>query len=45
MRAFVAGLGVAIVIALLAAVISDTIDLRSKDIYQSHNGSVRLSAQ
>lgn len=45
MRAFVAGLGTAIVIALLAAVISDTIDLRSKDIYQSHNGSVRLSAQ
>ncbi len=45
MRAFVAGLGAAIVIALLAAVISDTIDLRSKDIYQSHNGSVRLSAQ
>ena len=45
MRAFVAGVGAAIVIALLAAVISDTIDLRSKDIYQSHNGSVRLSAQ
>ncbi len=45
MRAFVAGLAAAIVIALLAAVISDTIDLRSKDIYQSHNGSVRLSAQ
>jgi hypothetical protein len=45
MRAFVAGLGIAIVIALVAAIISDTIDLRSKDVYQSHNGSVRLSAQ
>lgn len=45
MRAFVAGIGAAIVIALLAVVISDTIDFRSKDIYQSHNGSVRLSAQ
>jgi hypothetical protein len=44
-RAFVAGLGVAIVIALVAAVVSDAVDLRSKDVYQSHNGSVRLSAQ
>lgn len=45
MRAFLAGMGVAAVIALIAAVVSNTVDLRSKDIYQSHNGSVRLSAQ
>ncbi len=45
MRAFLAGLGVAVFIALVAAIVSDAIDLRSKDVYQSHNGSVRLSAQ
>lgn len=45
MRAFVAGLGVAIVIAVAAALVSDAVDLRSQDVYQSHNGSVRLSAQ
>ena len=45
MRAFLAGLGVAVFIALMAAIVSDAVDLRSKDVYQSHNGSVRLSAQ
>lgn len=45
MRAFLAGLGVAVVIALVAAMVSEAVDLRSKDVYQSHNGSVRLSAQ
>jgi hypothetical protein len=45
MKAFVAGLGVAIVIAVVAALVSDAVDLRSQDVYQSRNGSVRLSAQ
>jgi hypothetical protein len=45
MRAFLAGLGAAAVIAAIAAIVSDSVDLRSKDVYQSHNGSVRLSAQ
>jgi hypothetical protein len=45
MRAFLAGFGVAVVIAVVAAIVSDAVDLRSKDVYQSHNGSVRLSSQ
>ena len=45
MRAFLVGLGVAVFIALIAAIVSDAVDLWSKDVYQSHNGSVRLSAQ
>jgi hypothetical protein len=45
MKAFLAGLGAAVLIAVIAAVVSDVVDLRSKDVYQSHNGSVRLSSQ
>lgn len=45
MRAFLAGLGAAVFIALIAAIVSGAVDLRSKDVYQSHKGSVRLSAQ
>jgi len=45
MRAFLAGLAAAILIAVVAAIVSDTIDLRARDVYQSHNGSVRLSAE
>jgi hypothetical protein len=43
MRAFVAGVVAALVIAVVAAVLSGSVDLRSRDVYQSHSGSVRLS--
>ena len=45
MRAFLLGLGAAVFIAVIAAIVSDTVDLQSRDVYQSHHGSVRLSAQ
>ena len=45
MRAFVAGCAVALGIAVIAAIVSETIDFRASDVYQSRNGSVRLSAQ
>ena len=34
-----------ILIAVAAGKVSNTIDLRSRDIYQSPNGSVRLSSE
>ena len=43
MRAFLGALVVAIGIAIVAAILSDSIDLLSRDLYQSHFGSVRLS--
>ena len=43
MRAFLAGVAAAIVIAVVAAIVSDGADLQSRDVYQSHSGSVRLS--
>jgi hypothetical protein len=45
MKAFLAGAAAAIVIAVVAGIISTSIDLKSSDVYQSHNGSVRLSTQ
>lgn len=45
MKAFLAGLGAAVLIAVIAAVVSGAVDLQSKDVYQSHNGSVRVSAR
>ena len=45
MKAFLAGLGAAVLIAVVAAVVSGVVDLQSKDVYQSHNGSVRVSAR
>ena len=45
MKAFLAGLAAAILIALVAAIVSETIDFQAKDVYQSHNGSVRLSSE
>ena len=42
---FLAGLGAAVLIAVVAAVVSGVVDLQSKDVYQSHNGSVRVSAR
>jgi hypothetical protein len=45
MKAFLAGAAAAILIAVAAGKVSNTIDLRSRDIYQSPNGSVRLSSE
>ena len=45
MKAFLAGAAAAIVIAVLAGIVSNTIDLSARDAYQSHNGSVRLSSE
>jgi len=45
MRAFLGAVFVAIGIAIVAAILSGTIDLRSQDVYQSHLGSVRLSGR
>lgn len=44
MKAFLAGAAAAIAIAVLAGIVSNTIDLSARDVYQSHNGSVRLSS-
>jgi hypothetical protein len=44
MKAFLAGLVAAVVIAVVAGIVSESIDMRSRDVYQSHQGSVRLSA-
>lgn len=44
MKAFLAGLVAAVVIAVVAGIVSQSIDMRSRDVYQSHHGSVRLSA-
>jgi hypothetical protein len=45
MKAFLAGLAAAILIAAIAGAISNLVDLSSRDIYQSHRGSVRLSTE
>ncbi len=45
MRAFVAGCAVALGIAVVAALVSEVVDFRVSDVYQSHHGSVRLSAR
>ncbi|MGO8917157.1 MAG: hypothetical protein ACLQJR_14725 [Stellaceae bacterium] len=45
MRAFLAGAAAAIIIAVVAGIVSNSVDLRSRDVYQSHNGSVRLSSE
>jgi hypothetical protein len=44
MKAFLAGAAAAIAIAVLAGIVSNAIDLSARDVYQSHNGSVRLSS-
>ncbi len=43
MRAFVAGCAIALGIAVIAAIASEIVDFRASNVYQSHNGSVRLS--
>jgi hypothetical protein len=42
MRGFIVGTLIAIVIAGVAAIVSNTVDLSARDVYQSHSGSVRL---
>jgi hypothetical protein len=42
MKAFIAGVLVAIGIAASAAIVSSAVDLSARDVYQSHGGSVRL---
>jgi hypothetical protein len=44
MKAFLAGAAAAILIAVLAGIVSNTIDLSARNTYQSHTGSVRLSS-
>lgn len=45
MKAFLAGVGAAVLIAVIAAIVSDVVNPQSKYIYQSPHGSVRLSAR
>lgn len=45
MKAFLAGAAAAIVIAVVAGIVSNSIDFSARDVYQSHNGSVRLSSE
>jgi hypothetical protein len=45
MKAFLAGAAAAVLIAVVAGIVSNAIDLRSRDVYQSHNGSIRLSSE
>ena len=45
MKAFLAGAAAALLIAVVAGIVSSTIDLKARDVYQSHNGSVRLSSE
>jgi hypothetical protein len=44
MKAFLVGATAAILIAVVAGIVANTIDLSSRDVYQSHSGSVRLSS-
>jgi hypothetical protein len=45
MNAFLSGLAAALLIAVVAGIVSSSVDLRSRDVYQSHSGSVRLSSE
>jgi hypothetical protein len=45
MKAFPAGAAAVILIAMLAGIVSNTLDLSARDVCQSHNGSVRLSSE
>ena len=45
MRAFVLGVAAVIGIAVIAALLSTTVDLSSRHVHQAHDGSVRLSTQ
>ena len=43
MKAFILGVLATIAIACLAAFVSTHVDLSSRQVYQAHDGSVRLS--
>jgi hypothetical protein len=45
MKAFLAAAAAAVLIAVAAGIVANTIDLSARDTYQSRNGSVRLSSQ